>query len=63
MRHRRHTRWQLVATVIAAAAGLVSTVAMVGEPARLPAVLTVFFSGFASGAALASWLHARRTPE
>ncbi len=49
-----------VGVVLGVVAGLLSGYAMVGQPAKLPGVLTLFFSGVASGASFASLRFKRR---
>lgn len=46
----------MASSVLTALAGLLSAVTIVGAEARLPVMLTIFFTGFASGAALVKLL-------
>jgi len=58
---RWRERMAPVGVVLGMVAGLVSGYAMVGQPAKLPGVLTVFFAGVASGASLVALRYKRRT--
>lgn len=49
-------RLGLAGVALGAAAGIISGVSIVGEPASLPNVLTLFFAGMAAGAGLVAAL-------
>lgn len=53
-------RLGLLGAVLAAIAGLCAGWAMVGEPAKLSGVITLFFAGFGTGASIAAVVARRR---
>ena len=52
-------RLSIIALVASVLAGVISSLLVVGREARLVDVLTIFFSGFAGGASLASFIMGR----
>jgi len=50
----------LLGAALTAIAGLAAGWVMVGEPAKLSGVITLFFAGFASGASMAAIVARRR---
>jgi len=56
----RKQRFSLIGSALCVFAALVAAISMVGQQARLPQILILFFSGFGAGATLTSSLRTRR---